>query len=301
MHPYGETWGDKVKNACCTCKNNALTVICSHKLGSTSQRFSASIHLLTMPSRRKLSTFNQRRAIAWLQDGISKCEVARRLAVSHSVIVRLNQRFLATTDVQERPRSVLRKKTNPREIRFIARPALQDRGTTAKVIRGHLRAATNNNINEKTIRNRLHDARLPSRRPAIRIKLSRAHRRARLAWSRRHFKWTRQEWAQVLFSDESRFNLYHSDRRRKVWRREGERHEDDTVQEKVAFGGGSVMVWGGFSLHHRIPLYHVAGNLTCLQYRDEILRPFVLPALQQMGPNTHLFFSISTPLVFEGL
>ncbi|KAK7107428.1 hypothetical protein V1264_015361 [Littorina saxatilis] len=191
-----------------------------------------------MPARRKLTTFNRGRAIAWLHDGVSKCEVARQLGVSHSVIVRLNQRFQTTNNVEERPRLGRPKKTTHREDRFIQRQALQHRATTCKVIRGQLREATNINVCERTIGNRLHDARLRSRRPAVRPLLTQAHHRAPLAWSRRHLRWTRRDWAQVLFSDESRFNLYHSDGRRKVWRREGERYEDDTVHERVAFGGG---------------------------------------------------------------
>jgi len=46
---------------------------------------------------------------------------------------------------------------------------------------------------------------------------------------------------------------------------------DATVQEKVAFGGDFIMVWGAFSLPHRSPLYLISGNLTAVHYRDEIL------------------------------
>ena len=110
------------------------------------------------------------------------------------------------------------------------------------------------------------------------------HWAARRAFCRRHVRWTRHQWSQVLFSDESRFTMNHNDGRLRVWRSPGQRFIDATVQEKVAFGGGSVMVWEGFSLHHRTPLYHVQGNLNGLRYRDEILRPLAVPTLQQIGP-----------------
>lgn len=251
--------------------------------------------LFTMPARQKLTDFNRSRAIAWLQDGISKREVAIRLHVSHSVIVRLHQRYRATHSVQERPRSGRPKKTTPREDRFIERQALQQRNVSANVIRQQLRAATNTNVSQKTIGNRLRSVGLHARRPAVRPRLTAAHRRARLAFCRRHERWTRQHWAQVLFSDESRFNLHHADGRMRVWRRPGERYQDDTVQERVAFGGGSVMVWGAFHLRHRTPLYHVDGNLTGLRYRDEILAPLVLPTLQQLGPQAIFQDDNATP------
>ncbi|KAK7098596.1 hypothetical protein V1264_002853 [Littorina saxatilis] len=55
------------------------------------------------------------------------------------------------------------------------------------------------------------------------------------------------------------------------------------------------MVWGGFSLHQRTPLYHVVGNLTGQRYRDEILAPIVLPTLQQIGPNAVFQDDNATP------
>ncbi|KAK7101332.1 uncharacterized protein [Littorina saxatilis] len=109
-----------------------------------------------MPPRRKVTTFNKARAIAWQQDGVSKQEVGRRLGVSHSVVFRLHQKFQATNSVLERPRSGRPKKTTQREDRFIRRQALQQRGTTANIIRGQLRVATNTNVSTKTIRKRLH-------------------------------------------------------------------------------------------------------------------------------------------------
>ncbi len=42
--------------------------------------------------------------------------------------------------------------------------------------------------------------------------------------------------------DESQFSLYRTDGR---WRRVGERFADVNVVDRVAHGGGEVMVWGG--------------------------------------------------------
>ncbi|KAK7112352.1 hypothetical protein V1264_011821 [Littorina saxatilis] len=55
-----------------------------------------------MPPRRKLSDLDRGRAIGWLQDGFAARQVAQRLAVAPSVIIRLKQRFHATGRVQER-------------------------------------------------------------------------------------------------------------------------------------------------------------------------------------------------------
>ena len=61
----------------------------------------------------------------------------------------------------------------------------------------------------------------------------------------------------------------------------------DTVMhaERNRFGGGSVMIWGGITARHRTPLVVVQGNPTGVGYRDQILRPVVIPFLQRHGPG----------------
>ena len=135
------------------------------------------------------------------------------------------------------------------------------------------------------LRNRLHERNMRARKPAIRPVLAERHRNARTVWCNQHLRWTRQQWAQVLFSDESRFCLQPADGRIRVWRRRGEHFADGSVLKRNRYGGGSIMVWGGISAHHKTPLYHVVGNLTGVRYRNEVLQPFVVPALQQIGPN----------------
>ena len=45
-----------------------------------------------------------------------------------------------------------------------------------------------------------------------------------------------------MFCDESRFTLDFLDRRRRVWRRAGERYTDPARVAHDRYGGGSVMV-----------------------------------------------------------
>lgn len=215
-------------------------------------------------------------------------EIARRLAVSHSVIQRLHERFQTTGTTINRPRSGRPRSTSRRDDRFLLLSALRDRTITANGLRGQLLRASNVTISDQTARNRLHEFQLHSRRAAVRIPLTPAHRVARMAWCRRHQRWTRQQWGRILFTDESRFTLSFNDARRRVWRRQGERFVDAAVQEHDRYGGGSVMVWGGIHLHGRTPLHLVQGNLTGIGYRDNILRPLVIPTLQAMGPGSIL-------------
>ena len=73
--------------------------------------------------------------------------------------------------------------------------------------------------------------------------------------------------------------------RSRVYRRVGERYADACVIQRQSFDGGSVMVWGGITAHGRTPLVVVAGNLTGIRYRDEIVQPYVIPLIQAQANN----------------
>ena len=241
-----------------------------------------------MPPRQRLNTRERGMALAWIQEGVPLREIGRRLGVSHSVINRLRDRWFETGTVEELPRSGRPRVTTGQQDRYIVVTAMRNHTATARSLRDQLRNATQLNVGLQTVRNRLREHGIRSRRPAVNPPLSQVHRHNRAAWARHHRRWLRQQWAGTLFSDESRFALSFNDGRIRVWRCPGERFADATVMQHDRFGGGSVMVWGGFSFNHRTPLHRVEGRLTGVTYRDTILRPLVLPALRAIGPGAQL-------------
>ena len=134
---------------------------------------------------------------------------------------------------------------------------------------------------------RLRQARQPTRprRPYVGQVLTARHRAARLQWAQRHFRWGRQQWAQLLFSDESMYNLSHHDGRIRVFRRRWEHFADNCLIERDRFGGGGVMVWhNGHYGRRKTNLIVVQGNLNAQGYINQILQPEAVPFLQRHGP-----------------
>ena len=81
-----------------------------------------------------------------------------------------------------------------------------------------------------------------------------------------------------------------SDGRLRVYRRINYRYADCCIVERDRYGGGSVMIWGGITSHHRTILVAVDGNLTRERYRAEIIEPMVIPFLRQHGPGVTCTF-----------
>ena len=155
----------------------------------------------------RLSNLERARALGVLQGGQTVAEVAIRFNVSRSTIKRLRHRFRDTGDVKDRPRSGRPRVTTVRQERYIETTAARARFITANQIENDVRNAARpaaRPISHQTIRNRLHAAGLRARKPAKRPKMTAAHRAARLRWAREHVRWNRQQWANVMFSDESR-------------------------------------------------------------------------------------------------
>ena len=138
-------------------------------------------------------------------------------------------------------------------------------------------------VHADTVRNRLRVHGLRARRPYVGLQLTAPRRARRRAWLAAHSpqNFPMRQWRRVLFTDESRFTLYRSDGRRRVYRRRGERYADACVIENDRFGGGSVMVWGGISHGFKSQLIVLDGTLNAARYRDEILRPVVVPLVQR--------------------
>ena len=93
----------------------------------------------------------------------------------------------------------------------------------------------------------------------------------RLAWARDHVTWTQNDWAPVLFTDESRFCVDFTDRRARVWRMPNERFAPVCVAEHDQFGGGSVMVWAEISAQGKTDLHNARGHRACItdQYLEQ--------------------------------
>ncbi|GFX90726.1 transposable element Tcb2 transposase [Trichonephila clavipes] len=102
------------------------------------------------------------------------------------------------------------------------------------------------------------------------------HRTARLQWCREHHNWTEQDWACVLFSDESRFSLSSDCRRQLIWRESGTAYRPENIREKDRYPTCSIMVWAGIMINGHTRLHVVAnGTMTGQRYIDEVLLPHV--------------------------
>ena len=219
-----------------------------------------------------------------LEAGLSQREVARVLGVSQSVVSRMWTRFHLTGNVMHQHAGGRERTTTRAQDQFIALQARRHRFNNATTLRSELQNAIGVRLSTQTIRNRLHEAGLRSRRPAIRIPLTRHHVQERLEWARDHVTWALNDWTPILSLMSPGFVC--TDRRARVWRMRNERFAEVCIAEHDRYGGGSVMVWAGISSQGKTDLHVIDnGTLTAERYVNEILDVHVRPYAGAIGPD----------------
>lgn len=245
---------------------------------------SLNFNLELMAPIRHLSEREAVRAMTLLEEGYSQRQVARIIGCHHTTIGRTLQRFNETGSNTRRPGQGRPRATTERDDRFLRLHALRTRQVTSSEMSSLLQSTRNVSISAPTVRRRLNEFGLSSRRVASGPLLTRDHRVARLRFARDHLNWSFDAWKRVLFSDEVRIALNSPDGRARTWRRSGERFAQCNIIPRVAFGGGSIMFWGGISMEARTELVVVPGrSLNAPRYVEEILQPHVVPFARNIG------------------
>ncbi|GFV97798.1 transposable element Tc1 transposase, partial [Trichonephila clavipes] len=124
--------------------------------------------------------------------------------------------------------------------------AVNDRTAFSRQLAARWCTATRVLMSASSILRRLLCRGLCARVPLYRIPLTVNHRRLRLQWAHEHRAW-QADWYQVVFSDESRFNLWDHDGRIRVRRYAGERCLPECFIERHSGLTAKVIVWGAIS------------------------------------------------------
>ncbi|KAK6183161.1 hypothetical protein SNE40_010691 [Patella caerulea] len=220
----------------------------------------------------RLTEGQRQRALGMLNMGATHVHVARTFGCSRVTVGNLVQRFRQTGRTSDRSR------TGRPRVRYFRTRHLRNRFLT---VTSSARNALGRRVSPQTVARRLRTGGIRASRPFKGQLLTPENRRRRRRWANTVRRWQRRQWQRVVFSDESQFCLFRVDGRQRVYRRRGERTAACCVREVVPYSGGSVMVLGGICGNQKTPLIVINGNLNAQRYRDEILRPVVLPYPQQ--------------------
>ncbi|KAG2466103.1 TCB1 transposase, partial [Polypterus senegalus] len=113
--------------------------------------------------------------------------------------------------------------------------------------------------------------------------LSKNHIAARLEFAKRHLKDSQTMRNKILWSDETKIELFGVNARRHIWRKPGTAHHQANTMPTVKHGGGSIMLWGCYSAAGTGRLVRIKGTMTAAMYKD------ILDENPDLNPIEHLW------------
>ena len=221
--------------------------------------------------------------------------IADHLEIPRGTVASFCTRSKNSDDVPKSKRAFCGRKriTSKQTDRQIARKSLADRFRTGVDIQKEISDTTQ--VSKRTVQRRLNEANICGRSPAKKTLLDKPHRTTRWAWAKSVRGWTfEQNWAQIAFSDESKYDLV-SHRVQYVHRRPGERYAPQCINAQQNRSRGNVLVWGAFSASGATPLVRINGRLDSHAY-VELLGANLLPALGTLLPNGGNFQQDNAPI-----
>lgn len=221
-------------------------------------------------------------------EGMSVREISRRLDVPKSTVHNILQKFKKTGTVRNLAGRGRKRKTTQRTDHQIKQLAIKNRKISAAKIAAEVKMATETEICPQTVRNRLNQTGLHGCVPRKKPLISKRNKTKRLNFAREHVNKPPEFWQSILWSDESKFNIFGSDGRGRVWRSKAETLRTECLRPTVKHGGGNVMVWGCMSSKGLGRLHFIDGIMNSDMY-IEILRDQMLPSAREVMGRRYLF------------
>ncbi|KAK3557409.1 hypothetical protein QTP70_026653 [Hemibagrus guttatus] len=234
----------------------------------------------TMAKTKELSKDTRNKIVDLHQAGKTESAIGKQLGVKKSTVGAIIRKWKTYKTTDNLPRSGAPRKISPRGVKMITRTVSKNpRITRGDLVNDLQRAGTK--VTKATISNALRRQGLKSC-SARRVPLLKpVHVRARLKFAREHLDDPEEDWENVIWSDETKIELFGKNSTCRVWRRKNaELHPKNTIPT-VKHGGGNIMLWGCFSAKGPGRLIRVKERMNGAMYR-EILSKNLLPSARAL-------------------
>ncbi len=210
-------------------------------------------------------------------------KISKALLISQNTVAKVVQTFKkdGTATISQRRPGRPRKLT-PRQERLLMRRVEENRHASSLQLSKEVESQTGVPISHDTIqrtlqRNGMHGCR-PQKKPLLKPR----HKKARLEFARAHADKDEDYWDSILWSDETKINVFGTDGFKTVWRRKGEEYKEKCMVPTVKHGGGSVLMWCCMSAAGVGELHFIDGIMNSQMYCSK-QKEKMLPSLRALG------------------
>lgn len=214
--------------------------------------------------------------------------ISKRFEVPVSTVRNIIKKYGVFKTIQNLTGRGRKKKLSPRTVRKVIREVEKDPKTTCKKVVQQL-SDHGIEISVSTLRRTLKSHGIHGYRPRKTPLLSKKHVKARLEFAREFIDKDLTFWGSVLWSDETKIELFGSRDVSFVWRKKGQAFNPKNTVPTVKYGGGNRMFWGCFSANGTGKLVTVDGIMRQDQY-IKILNENLKPSAEALSLGTNWVF-----------
>lgn len=233
----------------------------------------------------KISLLERQKIIVLHEEGYSQRQIVQKTKYSRTAIRAIIKKFKNTGSLEDKTRSGRPPKLTKHDIKYLKNLSLRNRKKTSSELAQDVQAGTGTSVSSSCIRRHLLKAGLRGcvaiRKPLLR----RGNKEKRLKYAKQYNHWTQEMLNRVLYTDESKFELFGSKNRQYVRRRVGEAYHLDCLHPTIKHGGGSVLVWGCISSSGVGDLIRIDGKLTGERYVKILRRNAIPSGMRLIGNN----------------
>ena len=240
-----------------------------------------SVSSITSTNKKEYFSDLRQLLIKHFLDGDSEREIAKKVLIPRDPVHYIIAKYKSTKCIGNLMGRGRRRKTSTHTDRILQRKVKTNCRKSAASVKAELESESKVIISESIVHRRLHEVGLYGRVARKKPYVNKINRCKRLEYAKNYREKPLGFWNKVLWSDESKFNLFGSDGKVVVWRSPKEEFGPECTIPTVKHGGGNVKCWGRFSSSGMGILIFVDGNMMGESYR-EILENNLLKSVEKL-------------------
>ncbi|GFV83996.1 transposable element Tc1 transposase [Trichonephila clavipes] len=239
---------------------------------------------------RKETTIEERKLVIKLSnEGKTQRNIAKVVGRSVNCIQKILQKFKKTGMLANNEGKGRKKIMNSITERRVIHQVKIDPKISAPKIAASTSNTLGRSVSAETVRRVLRKAGYNGRVARKKPLIGKRNRVKRLKFAKEHILKPQQFWNEVIFSDESKFNIFGSDGHRMVWRKPNTSHHPKHTIPTVKHGGGSVMVWGCMAASGLGKLVFIDGIMHKIAYLN-ILQNNLKESADKLGLGSNFIY-----------
>lgn len=243
-----------------------------------------------MGRKTRETTISERKIILKLsEEGNSYSTIARIVNRSRFTVRNIIKRFSDEKNVENLPRSGRPQKLTDRDKRKVTKIVKKYPKVTSTEIAAQMKSENKVEVHPITIRRVLKSAGYNSRVARRKPLISKINQKNRLEFAEMYVHKNLEFWDRILFSDESKFNIFKSDGQIRIWRKRNTELDSNNIVSTVKHGGGNILVWGCMSSSGLGELVFIDGIMDKFVYLN-ILKQNLKKSVEKLNLGENYYF-----------